>query len=211
MDSKPTVLVVDDAASNVQVLAQILKEDYRVKVANSGARALDLAKNLPDLILLDIIMPDMDGYEVCERLKANEETRHIPIIFITARSDAEDEERGLALGAVDYIAKPINSAIVRARVKTHITLQKQYSQLQFLAMHDQLTGLYNRHYLLDYAVKKIANAKRHSLPMSVAMIDIDHFKNLNDSYGHNVGDEVLHATAQVLLRSCRTEDIAARV
>ncbi|MEX8520131.1 MAG: response regulator [Leptothrix sp. (in: b-proteobacteria)] len=129
--NKPTILVVDDTPANIALLSEVLKADYRVKVATSGERALTLiAAEKPDLILLDIMMPDLSGYQVCERLKADVTTRSIPIIFVTAMGDTEDEERGLALGAVDYIAKPISPPIVRARVRTQLMLREQSHQLE---------------------------------------------------------------------------------
>jgi class 3 adenylate cyclase/AmiR/NasT family two-component response regulator len=129
--NKPTILVVDDTPANIALLSEVLKADYRVKVATSGERALTLiAAEKPDLILLDIMMPDLSGYQVCERLKADAATRSIPIIFVTAMGDTEDEERGLALGAVDYIAKPISPPIVRARVRTQLMLREQSHQLE---------------------------------------------------------------------------------
>ena len=122
---RPTVLVVDDTPDNLVLMSGLLKDDYRVKVANSGERALKIAisDNPPDLVLLDIMMPEMDGYEVCKRLKAYPATRRIPVIFLTAMAEVEDETKGLSLGAVDYITKPISPPIVLARVKTHLALK----------------------------------------------------------------------------------------
>lgn len=211
MNSKPVVLIVDDTATNLQLLAQLLKDEYHLKVANSGQKALDLAELEPDLILLDIIMPDMDGYEVCRRLKENEKTKSIPVIFLTGKSEEEDEKYGLSIGAVDYITKPFHASIVAARIKTHITLSQQYQQLQFMAMHDQLTGLHNRHFLLDVASKKLSAAKRHGYPLSMMIMDIDHFKKINDQYGHVAGDAVLSEVAGVVRKYCRNEDVAARM
>ena len=211
MDQKPVILIVDDTASNLQLLAQLLKEDYQIKVANSGQKALELAESLPDLILLDVIMPDMDGYEVCKHLKENDKTKNIPVIFVTGKVELEDEKKGLVLGAVDYITKPFHTSIVEARVKTHITIIQQHNQLQHLAMNDQLTGLYNRHYLMDVAIKKMARARRHNFPLSMILLDIDHFKNINDQHGHTTGDIVLSEIAALLSRHSREEDVAARM
>lgn len=120
---QPTILIVDDTPENIDVLKGILKQQYRIKVATNGELALKIVtKSKPDLILLDVMMPGMDGYEVCKRLKSNEETVHIPVIFVTAMSETEDEAMGLQLGAVDYIIKPVNTAIVKARVRTHLTI-----------------------------------------------------------------------------------------
>ena len=124
-DEKPLILVVDDTPENLMLMATLLRERYRVRVANTGAKALALAEAeaAPDLILLDVMMPEMDGYEVCRILKANPRTSDIPVIFLTARTDAQDEEAGLKLGAIDYISKPISPAIVMARIETHLRLK----------------------------------------------------------------------------------------
>jgi sigma-B regulation protein RsbU (phosphoserine phosphatase) len=128
---KKTLLLVDDAPANIQVANSILKDDYRVRIATSGAKALELVKTAPapDLILLDVEMPEMDGYEVCRRLKADPETRDIPVIFLTGKTEAEDETRGFAVGAVDYIHKPFSPSVVKARVQTHLALRETREQL----------------------------------------------------------------------------------
>ncbi len=212
MADRPIVLIVDDVPLNIQILVDCLKDKYQLKIASDGARCLELIHNNlePDLILLDIEMPGMDGYEVCRELKNNSLTRNIPVIFVTANDQDADEEKGLQLGAVDYITKPIRPLIVAARVKTHITLKQQRDQLLSIATHDQLTGLYNRHYLFDSASKKIANAIRHKIPLSLVMMDIDHFKNINDQHGHPTGDAVLQKVATLLNAHCRKEDVVAR-
>jgi signal transduction histidine kinase len=131
MSERPTVLVVDDNRLNIDLLVDVLKDDYKLLVALNGVSALDIIHNvLPDIVLLDIMMPEMDGYEVCRRLKSDERTGQIPVIFITAKSQSEDEAKGLALGAVDYITKPVNPAIVQARIKTHLALYNQNRELE---------------------------------------------------------------------------------
>ncbi|MDP3267173.1 MAG: diguanylate cyclase [Sulfuricurvum sp.] len=212
MSTKAVILIVDDVPTNVQALALLLKEEYVIKVATSGVRALELAGQdpMPDLILLDVQMPDMNGFDVLKLLKENSDTAQIPIIFVTGKDTVEDEEYGLELGAVDYIAKPIRPSIVKARVKTHITLKQQHDQLVGMATHDQLTGLYNRHYLSDTLSKRVAHAKRHGEALSVIIVDIDHFKNVNDTFGHLTGDIILKAVANVMQDSARKEDVAAR-
>lgn len=212
MVEKAVILIVDDVPTNVQGLALLLKDEYVIKVATGGARALELASTppMPDLILLDVQMPDIDGYSVLKLLKENSDTHNIPIIFVTGKDLAEDEEYGLELGAVDYIVKPIRPMVVKARVKTHITLKQQHDLLSAMATNDHLTGLYNRHYLSDSLSKKIAKAIRHTLPLSVLMIDIDHFKNINDTFGHLTGDLILKEVSGLLKQSARKEDIAAR-
>lgn len=212
MRDKAVVLIVDDVRINLQTLAHILKEDYTVKVASGGAQALELVEQdpIPDLILLDVGMPDVSGYDVCRILRENSSTVNIPIIFVTGKDSIEEEEYGLSLGAVDYITKPIHPSIVKARVKTHITLKRQYDLLKTMAVRDQLTGLYNRHYLVDMMAGKVSEAKRHEQPLCVIMVDIDHFKEINDSFGHLEGDKVLQKIAKILQDEARREDVVAR-
>lgn len=212
MNSKAVVLIVDDTRLNIQTLAHILKNEYIIKIAHDGTRALELSTQdpTPDLILLDVEMPEVSGYDVCRLLRANSETANIPIIFVTGKDSIEEEGYGLSLGAVDYITKPIHPSIVKARVKTHVTLKRQYDLLKETAVHDQLTGLYNRHYLSDMLASKVAHAMRHEVPLSIILVDIDHFKNINDAYGHLIGDEVLREVSALIRQSARQEDIAAR-
>lgn len=212
MSTKAVILLVDDIAANIQVLAAALKADYHIKVATNGERCLELAsaEPKPDMILLDINMPGMGGHEVCSRLKKDPDTQAIPVIFVTAMNAEEDEEYGLSLGAVDYITKPIRPAIVKARVNTHITLKQQSDKLLAMALHDQLTGLYNRHYLVDRVQHKMASSIRHQYALSLLILDVDYFKNFNDEHGHLVGDEVLKSIGEILKRHSRAEDIAAR-
>ena len=212
MNNKPLILIVDDSPTNIQLLAACLKNDYRLKVATSGQQCLELINDniTPDLILLDVEMPGLNGYEVCKKLKGEETTSSVPIIFVTGRQGDEDETKGLSLGAVDYITKPIRPAIVVARIKTHITLKLQQDKLISMAMHDQLTGLYNRHYLLEVATQKVSRALRHKYPLCLLMIDIDHFKAINDTHGHHCGDLILKAVANALSTGNREEDITAR-
>jgi len=211
LSNTATILIVDDVPTNIQVLAGFLKKHYQLKAATNGKQALKIIKQqLPDLILLDIEMPEMNGYEVCQTLKDNPETQNIPIIFVTANNQEEDEEKGLQLGAVDYITKPIRPSIVTARVKTQITLKQQYDKLRNMAIKDQLTDLYNRHYLFEAAQQRIANAIRHNHALCLLMLDIDHFKRINDQHGHPTGDVVLVAMADLLKKQCRSEDIIAR-
>lgn len=213
MQDKALVLIVDDSPTNLKVLATCVKESHRVKVTTNGEQCLQIAltEPQPDLILLDVEMPVMDGYEVCLQLKSSPKTQHIPVIFVTSLMEDKDEEKGLSLGAVDYITKPIRPAIVMARINTHITLKQQRDELNKMAYFDQLTGLYNRHYLIDSASKKVSRALRHRYNLWVLMIDIDHFKRINDTYGHPIGDEVLKQVAEILALDKRSEDIASRL
>lgn len=212
MENKPVILIVDDLATNVQALALLLKDEYTVKVATSGERALELAyqEPLPDLILLDVEMPDMSGYDVCRHLKIMEESMDIPVIFVTAKDSEIDEEYGLELGAVDYIVKPFRPAIVKARVKTHIMLKKHHDHLALIALKDHLTGIYNRHFMVDDGKSRFSRALRHNQDMSVIVVDIDFFKAINDTFGHLAGDIVLKEVAQLLETYKRKEDLVAR-
>ena len=213
MQNSATVLVVDDMSSNAQIIEAVLEDDYNILLAQSGQEALDLLQtdvNI-DLVLLDIIMPGMDGYTVCEKIKANPLTEHIPVIFLTSEKSEESEEKGFSVGGVDYITKPIRPAILSMRVKTHITLKQVQESLREMALHDQLTSLYNRHYLENMGKKVFAHANRHKHDLGIVMLDIDHFKRVNDTYGHDVGDIVLKELANLLLKDLREEDIIARV
>lgn len=209
----PTILIVDDKATNIAILSDLLKDDYKIKVANSGQRALELAraKNKPDLILLDIGMPDMSGYDVCKTLKSSSETIDIPIIFVTAKNSPEDEEYGLNLGAIDYIKKPFHSGIIKIRIKNHLTLKLKSKKLEELSMCDSLTGISNRRFFDEMLEKKYAEVKREAKNIAIIMIDIDHFKLYNDNYGHWMGDECLSKVARTLQRTLkRPTDLIAR-
>jgi len=193
------ILIVDDERININILNALLKADYKIMVAANGEQAIKGATTgLPDLILLDILMPGMDGYEVCRRLKSNPATQHIPIIFITAMGDAENETMGFALGAVDYISKPFNSAVVKARVGVHLRLKRQNDLLESLASMDALTGIPNRRAFDQARQDEWNRSKREGLPISFVMIDIDQFKQFNDNYGHGAGDECLARIARAI-------------
>ncbi len=213
MYPQATILAVDDAPENLQVLNAVLKDHYRVKVATSGERALALATGAepPDLILLDVMMPGMDGYEVCARLKDDPRTRDIPVLFVSARDEEEDEARGLALGAIDYIVKPIRPSIVQARVRNHLELKRNRDLLARLTTVDHLTGISNRRRYDEYLELEWRRAARDQTPIALIAIDIDHFKAYNDLYGHPKGDTCLIAVAQALAQSVsRTPDLIAR-
>jgi diguanylate cyclase (GGDEF)-like protein len=207
------VLIVDDMPQNIQFLAETLSEEYEVIIATSGEQALEMvsAEEQPDIVLLDIMLPDMDGYEVCRQLKRDESTQHIPVIFVTAKDDAADEERGLNLGAVDYISKPYHLPIVKARVRTHLLLKLKTDLLSQLTATDEVTGIANRRAFNTTFAREIARAKRDELGLSLLLIDIDSFKAFNDTYGHRAGDECLRAVAEVMsLELKRPADLIAR-
>ncbi len=211
--SQSTILVVDDQPANIRVLGEALKDDYQIKMARSGEKAIEIANSdtPPDLILLDIIMPELDGHEVCKILKNNSKTEKIPIIFITAKNQEEDETKGLELGAVDYITKPFSIPIVKARVKTHVELKKHRDILEDLSTLDGLTGIPNRRKFDEFIDIEWRRAVRGAYPLSLIMIDIDHFKLFNDNYGHGAGDECLKKVASSLYSSARRPaDFVAR-
>ena len=209
---RPRLLVVDDQPVNIQVLYQVFSADHQVLMATSGEQALALcASKQPDLVLLDVVMPGMDGYAVCQRLKADEATRGIPVIFVTAHNDEAAETRGLDAGAVDFISKPINPRIVRARVKTHLTLKTQSDLLRQWVYTDGLTGLCNRRCLDERLATEWSRAARNASALSVVMLDVDFFKRYNDRYGHQAGDECLRRVASTLKAGLkRPADMVAR-
>ena len=206
------ILVVDDERINLELLVNLLSGDYQVLVAKNGRMALSVMdKNMPDLILLDIMMPEMDGYEVCRRLKENHETRDIPVIFLTARQDAESEARGFELGAVDYITKPFHGSTVRARVRTHLRLKRKADLLEQLAFVDGLTEIPNRRSFENMLEREWGAALRRGESISLVMIDVDMFKQYNDHYGHGAGDDCLSRVARALSRTLsRKGDFVAR-
>lgn len=211
--NKAKLLVVDDQPTNLQILADALKDEYDVRIANNGSKALQIAHkpDKPDLILLDIMMPDLDGFDVCRQLKSDPDTRQIPIIFITAKSDSHSEELGLQIGAIDYIAKPFSIPVVRARVRNHIQLKQRAELLEELALLDPLTHLANRRQLDMTLTEEWKRTQRADLPLSVLMVDIDHFKPYNDHYGHGAGDDCLRRVAATIKASqTRPGDLVAR-
>ena len=211
-EPRPKILVVDDIPSNVHVLSRILKDDYDIYFATDGEKALDLVQaRMPDLVLLDIMMPGMDGFEVCRRIKSDPATHDIPVIFISAKSEVEDETRGLEVGAIDFITKPISPPIVKARVRNHLLLKRQADLLRSLSFLDGLTGIANRRRFDDAMTREWRRCTRSHLPLSLIILDVDHFKAYNDEYGHKAGDECLRLVAELLAdRARRPSDLVAR-
>ena len=213
IDSQAKVLLVDDSPENIHILGTILQCDCRVFFATDGKRALALAeKESPDLILLDVVMPEMDGYDVCRALKETDSTRNIPVIFVTAKDDEQDEALGLKLGAIDYIVKPYRAAIVRARVRNHLMYKKQRDELERLSTIDALTQLPNRRRFDAGLATEWGRATRSQTPLSLLMVDVDYFKPYNDTYGHPAGDECLRQIGVALRNTLRRPgDLAARI
>ena len=210
---RPTILIIDDVPTNVQILAEALSPLYRIKVASSGANALEIAqrKPHPDIILLDVMMPEMDGFEVCRRLKSNNETSNIPVIFVTAKNTESDEELGLNLGAVDYITKPFSIPITKARIRNHLRLKHQTDLLESMSMIDALTQIPNRRNFDTTFLSEWKQAARNNSTLAVIIIDIDYFKQYNDHYGHGAGDVCLQMVASALSKDIiRPGDMVAR-
>jgi len=210
---KQHVLIVDDIPKNLQLLGNVLKsKDLKVAFAQNGKQALEYAQTKqPDLILLDIMMPEMDGYEVCRRLKDNDLTKDIPIIFVSALGEADDEYYGFKLGGVDYITKPFNPKIVQVRVANYLRLKRKTDLLEQLSSIDGLTEIPNRRRFDEIFEKEWARAMRSQIYLSLIMIDIDYFKQFNDTYGHAKGDQCLRKVAMTLKNSVqRPADFVAR-
>lgn len=237
---KPVVLIVDDNKQNLQYLSAMCENcGYDVAIATDGNQVMEFVKNdTPDIILLDIIMPIMDGIKICKNLKRNKLTKSIPIIFITAKNDSQDIIDGFEAGGVDYVTKPFNSHELISRIKTHIDLKlsrdelkekniqltkkneeiiKMYTKLKLMmetveqmSITDYLTNLYNRRYIIDRITKEIARFKRLKKDFCLIVCDVDNFKFINDTYGHDHGDKVLQSIAFVLNDSIREVDMVAR-
>ena len=207
-----TIMIVDDTKDNINILRQFLaKFGFKTTVAFNGEMALDLIPKLkPDLILLDIMMPGIDGYEVCIRLKKDAELKNIPVIFITARGDTKDVVEGFEAGAVDFIMKPFRLEEVYARVKTHLTLSAALKKLTLDNETDPLTGLFNRRAFLEKLENETLRFKRNQKPFSILFGDIDLFKKINDTYGHSAGDAILVNISSILNTEKREIDQVAR-
>ncbi|MCG8550370.1 MAG: diguanylate cyclase [Desulfobacterales bacterium] len=203
-----TILVVDDSESNIDMILAILKA-YDVIPSTSGEDALALIKEESvDLVLLDILMPGMDGYTVCRKLKSQAETRDIPVIFITAKTDEESIEKAYDIGGADYVTKPFKPKELLARVKVQLKLQNVIRELDFMATRDSLTGIYNRRRFFQLAEQMYAEA---SDDLYAVMIDIDHFKRVNDRYGHHTGDDVLKSITRTISRALPKPSLFGRV
>lgn len=220
MDSKATeILIVDDVPNNISVIAGHLdSHGYELVMATSGEAALNsLEESLPDLILLDISMPGMDGLEVCRELKQRRETREIPVIFLTARGTAEDIVKGFTAGGVDYVTKPFHQAELKARINTHLELSRLRKDLQAknallerAAVTDPLTQLMNRRGMMEQLKREYSRICRGGSPAVLLMVDVDNFKEVNDSRGHDCGDHVLVETAGLMAKGIRKQDSLCR-
>jgi diguanylate cyclase (GGDEF)-like protein len=226
LSRKNKILVVDDVAVNVQLLTTYLTSvGYEVATARDGEEALDkVVEAQPDLILLDVMMPKLNGFEVCERLKTDATTKIIPVIMVTALNEIEDKIKATESGADDFVSKPFNKLELLTRVKSLLRIKQLHDELRAkvreleqarerlrqLAITDGLTGLYNHRYLKEHLEQELLRAQRHQLRASVVMLDIDHFKKFNDTYGHPAGDAILRTIAKLLKENVRKIDLAAR-
>jgi two-component system cell cycle response regulator len=212
MNAKPKVLMIDNARMMHGVVkARLSADGLEFHSAFGGEEGLALALTInPDVILLDVEMPSPDGFEVCRRLKDNPALSNIPVIFLTGVSSTEEKVRGLNLGAIDYVTKPFDAAELQARVRAGLRNKELLDLLSKKAMIDGLTGLYNRGYLNQRLKEELAHVKRHNRPLSCIMLDIDHFKSINDTHGHGFGDVVLKGVGGLLQQLSRSEDIPCR-
>lgn len=206
------VLVADDSKLNIAMITDILRsEGYEVFSVNSGLDVMDSAYRIkPDIILLDLIMPGKDGFTVCSELKCNHDLRNIPVIMVTARTEARYLKMALEIGAFDYIRKPMDAIEIIARLKSALRYKEYQDKLEEMAMKDGLTGLYNHALLIDLLSKEHSKQSRKEGNLAFVMLDIDFFKNVNDTYGHLQGNEVLKGMAKIMLSSIRESDIAGR-
>ncbi len=212
-DGRPRVLAVDDEPINLRVLVDALGSEYRMLVASDGPEALGIvaAEHPPDIVLLDIRMPGMDGYEVCRRLKEQASTRDIPVIFVTTLDDVEEEAHGLDIGAIDYITKPVNPRVLQARVRAHLNAKGTQDRITALSRTDELTGIANRRRFDEALGVEWRRNLRQRTPLALVMCDIDYFKAFNDRHGHVAGDRCLRRVALAIAGAMRRpSDIVAR-
>lgn len=212
MSARQRVLIIEDSRTVHAFLRTHLKDEpVELSAAHDGGQGLELARTLgPDVILLDVEMPGLDGFEVCRRLKADAATRVIPVIFLTGASSTERKIEGLNLGAADYVTKPFDPAELRARVRGALRTKYLLDLLSQKAQVDGLTGLWNRAYLDHRLATEVSKVLRHGGALSCVMLDVDHFKSINDRFGHPCGDEVLRLLGRILLEHCRAEDVVCR-
>ncbi len=220
------ILLVEDSKSQAETAKDFLERNgYEVILAEDGKTAIKAVKTSPvDLILLDLVLPDMSGNEVCRWLKLSEDTKGIPIIMLTVKGEVTDKVAGLEAGADDYLPKPYNNVELNARIysclrtkalqdelrQKNLQLQNLLKQVEFMAITDQLTGLYNRRQVETILQKEFKTATRYKTPLTCIMIDIDHFKTINDVFGHHAGDAALKETAKIITESAREADTVAR-
>ena len=206
------VLIIDDDPASVALARQWLKKDgHGIVTAADGEEGLAMAvREEPDLILLDVHMPGMNGFQVCERLKADSRIRHIPVIFLSAADETREKVKGLDLGAVDYVTKPFDRFELPARVRAALRTKRLQDLLTVYSEIDSLTEVYNRRVLMERLEQEWNRTRRYSTTVAFIMCDIDHFKNVNDTHGHPTGDQVLERIATLLRKSVRSSDMVGR-
>jgi two-component system, cell cycle response regulator len=220
------ILVVDDHPDNLEIInARLTSRGYQVELASNGQEALDrVHANPPHLILLDVMMPVIDGYEVSRRIKQDASLPYVPIILVTARDSTEDKVEGLDAGADDYLTKPVNFPELEARVRSMLRIKKLQDELDLknreleeanrklrkLSITDGLTGLFNHRHVHELLHEEFERSRRSEEPMAVVMMDLDRFKQVNDTYGHPTGDVILFETAQILRETAREIDMIGR-
>ncbi len=206
------VLIVDDSPDALALAkARLAKEGLDLIFAGGGSAGLSEARRKrPDLILLDVDMPDMSGFDVCRAVKADPELCMIPVIFLSGSSEADDKVKGLNIGAVDYVTKPFDAFELRARVNAALRTKHMQDLLIEYAKVDPLTGLANRRGLMERLAEEWARARRHGGKLALIMGDVDHFKHVNDTHGHTIGDRTLEAIAGAIAKQCRLSDLPAR-
>ncbi|MEA1891961.1 MAG: diguanylate cyclase [Campylobacterota bacterium] len=209
MKYNKTILIVDDIEANIDILLKLLGDEYDILVALNGDSALEILESEQvDLILLDIMMPQMNGYEVCSILKSKENLKSIPIIFITAKTDEDSIEKAYEVGGSDYITKPFKPRELMARIKTQLKLKDVICHLEFIASHDEMTGIYNRRKFFSLSQECFSKNKKD---LCAVMIDIDKFKIVNDTYGHAIGDEVIKLVTQTINQNIFDDAIFGRI
>jgi two-component system cell cycle response regulator len=209
---QPTVLVIDDSPDVHRLLrVQLKHEDLELVAAATGEEGLAIAReSAPAMILLDLDMPGLSGFEVLVALKNESELMHVPVIILSGLGSAQDKVAAFDLGAVDYITKPFNLTELRVRVRSALRMHHLVQMLAQRARIDGLTGLWNRAYFDKRWTDEVAAAIRHGRALTLAMLDVDHFKSINDQYGHPTGDVVLQGLAKIMMRESRQEDVACR-
>ncbi len=206
-EDKATILIVDDTKENINILLSLL-DDYDLLVALNGKKAIKLVeKNEIDLILLDIMMPGMDGYEVCSILKSRSDTKDIPILFITAKTDEDSIEKAYDVGGVDYVTKPFKPKELISRIKTQLNMRSMLKSLEFLATRDFMTGIYNRRKFFELGNQLFNKSNK----LFAIMIDIDKFKRINDNYGHPFGDIVIKDVTKIIGRNLPEDAVFGRL
>ena len=212
MENMRKIFLVDDNMTSLTIARDMLKSTYKVYPSPSAAKFFELIENVtPDLVLMDVDMPQMNGYEAVKIFKQDERFKDIPVIFLTAKADEESELTGFGLGAVDYITKPFHPSIIKARISAHLTIVEQRRIIEHVSMTDTLTKIPNRRFFDKNIESEWKRAIREDIPIAIMMIDADHFKKFNDTYGHQQGDVALQTLAHVISTSVRRgADFVAR-